>query len=273
MKQPKFLVVRYPHGAAGKFLASLLMAHPSIAHFDPNVQNNKNFVNHYEWFTAKFKPKLHEWLKAEPKPNDAWNLHFISNSYERGNNLRYQQFLELCQEHATDYFWRCVDQDLYIPVVWHKIFVPEYYRHCAIVSIVLDRESRKWYHRALWYKHFDFADNKLEIKSHNAINNSLNMKKYYDLHQNDQFQNGSFLHLVKKYVINSHWISNFDDRRHMQDPGLNQIFIELSELLDQDRCYRTTTKICDHLGILVLDRDNFLRCHQHWKKCHDFKYN
>jgi hypothetical protein len=273
MKQPKFLVIRYPHGAAGKFLVSCLMAHPSIAHFDHDVQNNKNFANHYTWFTSKFQSKLHKWIEVEPKPNDAWNLHFVSNTYDRGNDLRHQQFLELCRQHATDYFWQCVDQDLYIPVVWHKIFVPEYYRHHAIVSIVLDQESQKWYHRALWYKHFNFNNNKLEIRSHCATNNSLSMKQYYEQHQNCQFESGAFFHLVKKYVLNSHWISDFSDQSRMQDCDLNQIFVNLSELLDQDRCYTATIKICQHLQLSALHQVDFLRAHQHWKTCHDFKYN
>lgn len=266
-------MIRYPHGAAGKFLASLLMMHPAIAHFDPAIQNNKNFEHHYAWFTSKFRPDLNAWLKTEPKPNDAWNLHFVSNSYDRGNDLQYQQFLDLCREYATDHFWQCVNQDLYIPVLWHKISIPEYYQPCAIVTVTLDQKSRKWYHRALWYKHFNFNSGQLEIKSHTAINNSSVMEKYYDKYQNCQSESGSFLYLVKKHILNSQWLLDFGDQNRMQDPALNQIFIHLSELLDQDRCYLATHKICQHLGLADLDHQNFLLCHRYWKTCHDFKYN
>lgn len=273
MKLPKFLVFRYPHGAAGKFLASVMMAHPAVAHFDCDIQENKTPESHLDWMRSKFQPDHSSWLKREPKPNDAWNLHFVSNTYNRGNHLTQEEFLGLCSKHATDYFWQCVDNDLFIPVVWHKIFMPKFYRKSTIISIILDRRSRKWYHRALWYKHFAYKDGVLHLKTHDPANNSKALAQYYDRYQPNCNHDIAFSRAVRQHVILSAWIENFSHESALHDHDLQQSFVQLSDILDINQCCSVIDKICHQLDVPPLHPDHIRAYHNHWKSCHDFKYN
>lgn len=270
---PKFLVFRYAHGAAGKFLLSLFTLHQKVAHPDETVQKNKTKSTHWPWFQSSFQSELKFWLEHEPNPNRVWNFYFVSNTYERGNHYSNEEFLQECKNHATDFFWQCTDQQLLIPVTWHKQFVPDYYKNSHFVTVIIDEDSKKWFHRALWYKHFDYQNNELIFKQHNVSKYSNESRAFYKQFKNKTSEQGHFIGLAKKYILKSRWIEEFGSQEQFDQPGISQVFLNLSELLDENKCCAMVDRVCDHIGIERLDHSVVKQYQKHWKSCHGFKYS
>lgn len=269
---PKFLVVRYAHGSAGKFLLSLLMLSQHIAHFDQQIENNKSYGRCRDWIKKKFTADIKNWLQNEPKPVDAWNLHFVSNTHDRGNDISHDDFLKLCKSHATDYFWHSVNQGQYIPVVWHKHIVPDFYKNSKFITIIIDKKSKKWYHRALWYKHYNFDNNTIYFKTHNNLLNSKNMSQYYTNYENIQKEHGTFISLVKKHIINSSWIDIFGSTGNFEHQTTDQLFVNLSNIIDPSLFCCSMDNICEFLDIEKINHNHLTLLHRYWLLCHDFKY-
>jgi len=269
---PKFLVVRYAHGSAGKFLLLSLMASKHIAHFDQQIENNKSYDQCFDWVKKKFTADLKNWLQNEPKPVDYWNLHFVSNTYDRGNGLKNKDFLKMCESDATDYFWQSVNKNQYIPVIWHKQTVPNFYKNSKFITVVLDARSKKWYHRALWYKHYEFNNNTIYFKSHNKLFNSKNVSQYYQDYENVQEEHGTFISLVKKHVIKSNWFDLFGSLDNFSHQSVDQLCVNLSDIIDPNLFCSTVDKICDFLDVDRINHCYLKLCHDYWSACHDFKY-
>jgi hypothetical protein len=272
MIDPKFLIVRYANGAAGKFLTTLLMSSESVAHFDPEVEQNKTAEACLTYAQGHFVPNTKEWLKYEPKHNEAWNLHHISSNYLRGEELSNTEFLQVTKQNATEYFWKCVDQQKLISVAWHKLSVPEFFKSAKFITIILDDASIKWYHRARWYKEYGIKDGLIHIKQHDPSYNNSNLKVYYDRYHNPYQVDQHPYSFIKENIINSETKKLFKNQQLFADQPVSQEFINLSSILDLDQCIESVNRICKNFGLGPIHTDIIVNNHRHWISCHNFKY-
>ena len=271
---PKFLVVRYAPGAAGKFLTSLLMSSPSLAHWDQQVELDKSVIGCNQYIQNHFPHNIGDWLQHEPRHTDAWNLHFISMTWPRNDDLSQCKFNALAKEHGSKYFWESVDQGKLIPFTTNKNTVPDFFKDSLFVTVLLDLDAVKWYHRAKWYKHYEVQHGKvynktLDSKFHNPV-----MKQYYDRYssENKMHVEEKFSSFVRHNIINNpvkHLFMDVDNFK--QD--IAQVIISLSDILHLDRCILQVDKICKELNLLPVPKDVIISGHRHWSSCHEFKYS
>lgn len=271
MKPLKFILIQHAQGSAGKFLSTLLMCSKSVAHYDPVVEQNKNQTSLLEYNRRHFTKDIAHWLKFEPKPNEAWNLHFVSPLYERGQNLSCDEFEELASQHGSDHYHRCVRNSLWICQTWHKIEIPKYFQCCPKIAVIIDDKSIKWFHRALWHKHYGLTNGFIHRKNHDPDFNTGIMKRYYDQYQNTIFEDRSVRTFLREEIVKNSQKKLFSDRENFSQQ--DHLRIELSSILDATQIVNTAQIMYDYIGLGPVDSNLIWALHDQWKTCHDFKYN
>jgi hypothetical protein len=273
MNIPQFLVVRYANGSAGKFLVNLLMSSKSAAHFEPTVEQNKTDISCIGYTQQHFVGDLDNWLIHEPKHSDAWNLHHISSNYGRGEQLTADEFLSIAKQDATDYFWESVNNGKCIPFVWNKPTVPEFFKSAKFITIIIDPDSVKWYHRARWYKQYSVKDNKIHIKEHDPKYNSTSVTKYYDQFNNSYIVDQHPFSFIKQNILRSPKKLLFQNCDTFINQPINQEFINLSDILNVERCRQRVYELCIKFNLEPISDNLITECHKHWLNCHNFKYS
>lgn len=273
MNDPKFLIVRYANGSAGKFLTTLLMASKSVAHFDQSVENNKTDSACLNYVKSHFVSNLNDWLTYEPKHTDAWNLHHISSNYPRGEELSIKQFLAIAKNDATLHFWNSVSKNKFIPFIWHKTSTPDFFKNSKFITILLDSESLKWYHRARWYKQYSVRGNKIHLNEQDPKFNTSKLNKYYDQFKNEMDVEQSVFSFIKQNILKDHKKYLFQNHDTFANQPITQEFINLSDILDVERCISKINHICNTYALDLISADLIRRCHSHWSSCHLFKYS
>jgi hypothetical protein len=273
MLNPDFLVVRYAPGAAGKFLTSLLMASHSVAHFDKNIEHNKNSTQCIDYFHQHFPNVIGDWLKYEPKHTDAWNLNFLSMTYPRNDTLSQLEFNKMAVDNGSQYFWESVTQNKLIPWTTNKNTVPDFFKYSKFVTILIDEKSVKWYHRAKWYKHYAIEYGRIYNKTSDPQFHSQTMHQYYEKfkHENKIFVDESFQSFVRTNIIKNPIKYIFMDKSNFNQP-VDQVFVNLSDLLSVEKCIEAVNQICKEFSLYPVPRDVIIEGHRHWASCHDFKY-
>jgi hypothetical protein len=272
VNNPKFLIVRYANGSAGKFLTSLLMSSTSVSHFDSNVENNKTDDACLNYIQTHFVKNLNNWLVHEPKHTDAWNLHHVSSNYPRGDNLTNDQFLSIAKTDATSYFWKSVSDNKVIPFIWHKSSVPDFFKNAKFITIILDQKSIKWYHRARWYKQYSLVNGKIHLNEHDPNFNSSKLNKYYEQFKNVVDVDSSVYSFIKHNIIRDNKKKLFQTTDTFAQQSIDQEFINLSDILDVNRCITRLNQICNNYKLDLISPDLIRQGHTHWSNCHTFKY-
>jgi hypothetical protein len=268
MNDPTFLLVRHAEGSAGTFLLSVLSCSESIAHCDSLVEHNKTEENCLGYMYARYSTDVKNWLLREPKPKEVINFHFISTKFDRGNNLSTTEFMDLCRSEATPYFWEAVDLNKRIALTWHKKYIPEYFNTPIVVTIIIDKESEHWYHRALWYKKYGIKNGKIHVKADDPVYNP-NRAIYFT-----QFKNPYLLDIhpytfIKNNIIRSTEKELFSDPANFSSTP-NQQFILLSELLNEDRFVNAVDRICITSKLNPISETIVRASQKHWISCHEY---
>ena len=239
-----FLLIKFPPGAAGKMLISLLGYHPEIQSW-----NNTNLSCH-DWFYKCFQDNLESWMENEPQ--SPWPIsRYVSAMYPRGDELT---------SLPIDF-----PQASYVPVVWHKLYPPNFVKDFKSVVILVDQQSTNWYHRSRWKKHF------ICEKQHNQF-------KIYKLQHRPSYQFGNFennyveytKHLcsfIKKNVVNYDQKIIYSQKRNFLN---DDVVINLSELLDEGKIINCLNKITKQIKLSNFDWSLVLPLWQHWRNLHNY---
>lgn len=266
-----FLLVRHAPGGAGRFLIATLMASKSIAHFDPAIENNKTDQKCLDYLKDRFTINLDDWLKKEPNPVDAWNLHFVSSKYTRGETLTVDEFVQNALSDGTEHFKNSINQNKLISLSWLKTTEPEYFAQAKNIIILIDPESIKWLHRANWYKHYSFTENGIHIKINDPIYYNNSMSSYAKKFNNPTYCNDHPYSFIKKNIINCKFKKLFSDIDNFKNLH-NKCFINLSSMLSEDSFVNTIDRITSDIKINTINQDFLRAAHNHWINCHSFKY-
>jgi len=263
-------MVQYAPGSAGKFLTSLLMCSPSLAHFNPTVEIDKTADRCIDYIQNHFSPNLAQWVSKEPNHGNAWNLHFISSKYPRGDDLSMEQIVKQSARDATEHFCNSVNQNKFIPSIWNKPNIPAFLESSKFVTIIIDPLSLKWYHRAVWHKLYGWKDGNIHLKANDPSLNPA-MAIYFQKFNNPLTTNENFFSFVKREILNSPVKIPFLTQHNFSHHSM-QSFVNLSDLLNFNSCVNAIDRICNELDILPIPISIITRGHRHWSSCHTFKY-
>ena len=263
-QRPRFLLVRYAPGSAGKFLMSLLMCSKDVAHYDPFVKTDKDML---DYITNSFPKEIGLWLKKEPSDALAWNINFVSNKYPRGDDLDDETFWNLCEERCTPWFHECVSAGKRIMIPWHKETIPSFYEG-DVVTIYLDKDSLGWFARAVWAKHHGCVDGKIHLKDHDP-EFYRGDKSVYSKYNNPIYTDEGFVSFTRREIYRSPKALLFSDRSRL---GIidHQVMIDLKDVLNKDNLKLSIKMICEKLQIAQVDPDIISQGFDHWISCHEF---
>lgn len=257
------LIVRYPNGAAGKFLITCLFLIDRVAHWEPQVQTKSQ--DHWQWFDQSWQQEIHKWIISEP--NQPWEINFYSRRLDRNNQLTASEYNQLVKDNASDYFFQCWKQGLYIVDHWHKRSRPSWQLNANIIEITINKESLDAYRqliaRKLWlwdsdrsvvvstldhpdYSHCDF--NRLQRLSYHNVYEFTGYNNY------DEFFNG--------YLMNQTFVKSFYQVGH--DDSCLASF-DLLELFEYSKLKEKLTNIADQLNSHI-DLTLLNKMHQLWLK-------
>jgi hypothetical protein len=272
MIYPKFLVMRFPFGAAGNFVASCLQCSTGVGHWSPEIEAAKPDVDWLSYFKDVFTPDYDNWITNEPSVRYSLGVNEIYSSfYERGNYLKDIEFTNAelaCNQH----YFNLKKADKYIPVFWMKAFFPAYYERSVFVDIFLDDASLRWYDRAYYRKHFKvkYADQKyIVLNKHHipgAAPKSFSGSNQYITHFD------TFRAFVNKSIIGNTCKSLFQSADVFDNCSGNRLRHKmfLSDVLNHDNFISQYEKICDLIEVATISRTEISSLHKHWLGCHNF---
>jgi len=123
-----FVIVRFTHGAGGKFISSVLQTSDDISHWSATVQQSKKtpefeeLVREYTKRSFPINPKYH--MLSEPIA--PYNTDLYSSSYPRGNEVTLHEFLTHAREVNDTSLLQIIDSKHKCNLVFHKPNVPRF---------------------------------------------------------------------------------------------------------------------------------------------------
>jgi hypothetical protein len=265
---PNFLLVQFNEGAAGKFLLTLLMGSPSVAHFDQLVEQqktNKELINYVQQSFNSFDA----WLATEPNPVLAWNIHWISNKLDRGSSQTQTEFNTQLHLEASDYFWQSVKNHKRILIVSNKTSLPLPYQNLNPVVIINDSPGLKFLRKARWVKHYKVENNKIYLKINDPKMYPEPTRSIMKKFNNPLYTDESVYKFYRRVIWQAPATDFFSNQANFPK---NSNFIKLSEILDIDQLIISIDQLCSKLGIKDIDHSYIRQAHAHWIKLHTFRF-
>jgi hypothetical protein len=256
LDKPEFLLTRFTHGSAGKFLSTVLQTSDKVDHWSAIVQSAKK-LDLYERLTLEYVnrsfPHDHSWhLRMEPMVPYLTDLY--STGYQRGNDVTLEQYMINAVTKNDTRLYSCVNQKLKANLIFNKPQVPDFCQHSDAVTVLVTSQAEKqWLFKTLWSKHFLEKDGNIHYLPSDPL--QCNFSSLISVMTFDNpycFPASQRQELYEKYIVNNHtntWYfepDNFEtfDKSH----GLRNLFINLEELLMVDQfliCVQRMFDFCD----------------------------
>lgn len=273
MSKSKFIITRFTHGSAGKFLSAVLQTSDKIDHWSAIVQDNKHNLEVFESLvlqhTARSFPIDHStYMRSEPMV--PYNVDLYSTSYPRGNDVTIDQYLDNAHKHNDIRLLKVINDDLKINLIFNKPQLPLFCNGAEVVTVsVTSQQEKNWLYKTLWSKHFLEKDNKIHY-----LPSDPNYCSFYSLVPVLTFNNEYLFpaedkeELYTKYVINNHtnqWY--FDTDRFAEYDSIHRLdntFMQLDEILIVNKFLPAVTRIFNHYN---LGKPNLIlieKMHQLW---------
>lgn len=257
----------YPQGAAGKLLCTALMRSVTLSHWDSQVEHNKDDDTCLEYVRSHFTNDLQNWLNNEPDHSQAWGLSkFISSKYPRGDDLTEQQFKQACYEHATAHFHNSIAQDKLCLYVWNKSYDIDIFDQCKKVTVLIDEPAESWFDYALWHKHYAVEGDRVKFLVHDTASNKSNIKNVKKFN-NPIYSEKSVTDTYAEHITDNPDKKLFNNQSQFANRK-NNICVNLSDLLDQNKFVGTVNNIVEYHAIAPINSSYVKSVHQHWLQCH-----
>jgi hypothetical protein len=226
----KFLLVRFAPGSGGKFLSCCLQLSTEAVCWDPTLEKNKtsNPELVLNWFKSHFTQDWKNYLKIEPEV--PYKLDFISNRFDRGNDIAFDKLIDKVQQNNDQLFLDHYRSDKKIVLILNKSLVPlAYTDQCDIINMIIDTPTAKaWFNQAKYRKlyfekepelfvikqdHPDYCSSKRSVLAQQYNNvNEVKMSKHKFI--NDYIVNDPMIDLFSTMEFITHHPSNIDQPQY-----------------------------------------------------------
>lgn len=273
MSKPKFILTRFTHGSAGKFLSSVLQTSNQVDHWSTIIQSNKQQPDLFKLlilqYTQRSFPADHaQYLRSEPMV--PYNIDLYSTGYPRGNDVTLEQYILNAQNKNDTRLLECIRLDLQTNLIFNKPQTPVFCDGSNVVTVtVTSQQEKKWLYSTLWSKHF--LEDKGEIR---YLPSDPDYCSFYSLIPVLTYNNQYRFSLTDKkklyndYVINNHTNSwYFDPAKftdHDKTHNLNNVFITLDEILLPTKFLSAIEKLFKHFDLGNPNLELISSMHQIW---------
>lgn len=253
MERPNFLITRFTHGTAGKFLSIVLQTSDKVDHWSAIVQLQKKTELYkptlLEYVTRSFPKDHKQYLQCEPMV--PYNTDLYSGSYPRGRNVTIDEYIENAQHKNDLRMLGCIKKKLLSNIVYHNPILPKFCKGAKSVTITVTSPIEKhWLFETLWSKHFlETTDNIRYLPRDPEYCNfqslptvlRFNEKYLFDISEKDKLYND--------YVVHNHTNSwYFDPNKFTEfnaEHQIDNIFISLEDILILDKFLSAIVHIFD----------------------------
>ena len=266
-----FLITRFTHGSAGKFLSTVLQTSNKVDHWSAIVQSNKNnpqlltpILEEYMRRSFPYDHSMH--LMSEPMV--PYDVSLYSTSYPRGNDITLDQYLKNAQEVNDFRFLSCAENDLIPNIVFSKPQLPIFCSDSNVVTItVTSNKEKEWLYKTLWSKHFLETDTEIRYMPDDPAYCSFSsLPPVVKFNNTYKFPISKKAELYEKYVVNNHTNPYyFDPDRFAEiDSNFNNIFMALDDILIEQKFLEKIEELFQQLNLGVAVIDIIKRMHQIW---------
>ena len=249
----KWIMVNYPPGAGGKFIAVCLMLFENVASWSKCNMTPEQTVN---WYEQSLPLDNEVWFQKEI--DTPWVLP-ASRLWPRGADLSKIEFWEKFNNQIDPWFCQCYNDGKFIVDFWHKQQRPNWWTDPIWVNLVID--DLDLYKDLLFSKvfHYDHSAKKVTWVSQIPSLGRSTAVFYKAVYQNQwRWENVNSKDEFYNNVISK--IPGFDwdfNSVNLENP------IRISELFDTDKLENFFLQFETLLGS-KLDRTSFRKLHSQW---------
>jgi hypothetical protein len=269
---PKLLITRFTHGAAGKFLSTILQTSNNVHHWNQHLQNIKKTDL---WNTAiseyvyKVFPKNH-CLHLQNEPMVPYNTDLYSTSYKRGNSVTLAEFIQNAIYKQDSYLMEAIEKNFHINLIFNKPNLPEFCFGSSVVTITVESQRElNWLERTLWSKHFLETKKKIfYLPNHPDYCHKVSLQKVLLYNNQYKFPIEEKTNIIQSMIKNNPtrpWYLNKNNFiEHDTASELQNIFIPLSAFFEEEVFLNNVEKIFDYFQLENFQPELIRHLHLIW---------
>ena len=272
MSKPKFIITRFTHGSAGKFLSTVLQTSDKIDHWSVVVQAQKNteLIDPVtlEYVNRSFPKDHSQYLRAEPMV--PYNTDLYSVGYPRGDDVTLDQYVDYAQKKNDIRLFTTITNKLLTNLVFHRPTLPKFCHASKAVTITVTTDKeKKWLFNTLWSKHFLEIKNKIyyipsdpEYCNFQSLPTVLRFNNQYCFpmeQKNQLYQQYVVADSTNSYYFNPERFTEVDNANN-----IDNVFIKLSDILNADQFGSAISTIFAQLGLENFNSGLISQMHKIW---------
>ena len=247
-----FLITRFTHGSAGKFLSTILQTSTKVDHWSAILQANKSNLNLFESLSREYVKRsfpVDHSKHMMSEPMVPYNVDLYSAGYPRGNDVTKEQYLANAYTKNDTRMSNCIHFSLTPNIIFHKPNVPLFCNgsNAVTITVTTDKE-KKWLYKTLWSKQFlETEDSIIHLSEDPEHCNFNSLETVLTFKNNFKFSASEKNELYDRYVLNNHTNTWYFDPDRFQSfdtsNNINNIFVELDEILVGDKFINAISRI------------------------------
>jgi len=151
------LITRYPHGACGKFISSILQLGSEVNHWSSVAEHSKKSQAFndiiVEYTKRKFIFDHSLWVSNEPI--HPYNSELYSSTFDRGNLYDYKEYIEYAVKINDVTLIGALASGKYVNITFNKAVLPLFCKKSNVITVTIDNDTDvRWITKTLKNKHF-----------------------------------------------------------------------------------------------------------------------
>jgi len=259
------LITRFPHGAGGKFISTVLQTSMKVDHWSNVLQTQKELKKFVEETTLiycdrSFPVDHHKHAMSEPMVPYSTDLY--STTFDRGNNVTADQYWSQKDSRLIS----CVEKKLTANLIFNKSTLPKFCDGAKVLTVLVTNEHEKsWLDKTLYSKHFIetedgiiYTPSSLDYCSLEAIPKLLEYKPQcnYPLESKDDI----FNQMVKNNVTKLQYANQED----FNNKNYHNIFFDLDYLLDKQKFIDNMSRVFEEFNLGTFNKSLVSKMHNIW---------
>jgi hypothetical protein len=259
------IITRFPHGAAGKFLSTVLQTSNRVDHWSPVVQHQKKIKQYVKEITLAYCHRVfpidHN-LHMEKEPMVPYCTDLYSSTFDRGQDVTVKQYWQQNDIRLHE----CKIQNLYANVIFNKPNLPVFCNGAKVLTVLLTtKQEQDWVHQALWSKHFIKQDDKIIYSPSSPLHCHLSaVPKLLHYQPKYCFEASERDELYNRYILNNSTILEYTQPHSRFNDNVDNMFLNISDLFLVDRFIAKVEKVFSKFDLGKLDSDLVVEMHKVW---------
>ena len=259
------IITRFPNGAGGKFISTVLQTSMKVDHWSTVIQTQKDLQKFVEETTLVYCdrsfPKDHnKHIISEPMVPYSTDLY--STSFDRGNNVTKEEYWSQRDSRLIS----CVEKKLTANLLFHKSTLPKFCDGAKVLTVLVTSEHEKsWLDKTMYSKHFIetedsiiYAPGSLDYCSLEAVPKLLEYKPQYIFPLAEKEK------IFKQMVKNNAVKPPYTDQKKFDNKKYHNVFFDLNYLLDRQKFIDKMSMVFEEFNLGTFNKSLVSKMHNIW---------